>query len=220
MKKLQVTLIACILSVTAFAQNVGFYYGTRLGLGESTLDGGGIINPQAKLLWQIGGASAFQFTDNIGIMADFLLTGKGAKGSGETEAGGIWGSRKFAYNEKISLLTGDIPIMAKLSYGFAGFYIKAFAGPSVNFNFNGMHSLTYDDADFHNENGFENKEITTLETMSNAFVYGVGFDVKAGDGRLFFLDVRKSTGNENVGTLRNAGFTSGYTAITAGYYFH
>ncbi len=208
-----------ICTFGAYAQDGGFYYGTRLALGESNLESKGIDNSQSKLFWQLGAASAFQLTNNIGITADFLLTGKGAKGNGSVENGGITGPSEYTYDEDISLINGEVPLALKLSYPVGGLYLKAYAGPSINFNFVGTHSRTYDNEGYNNNNGFNNSKIKTLETMSTSFVYGAGVDVKAGNNRLFFLDVRLSQSMADIGTINGEGIQSSFVALTAGYMF-
>jgi len=208
-----------ICSFGAYAQDGGFYYGTRLALGESSLESKGIENSQGKLFWQLGAASAFQVTNNIGITADFLLTGKGAKGSGSVEEGGITGPKNYSYDDDISLINGEVPIALKLSYPLGGLYLKAYAGPSINFSFAGVYSRTFDDQGYNDGNGFNNRKIKTLETMSTSLVYGAGVDVKAGNNRLFFLDVRLSQSMADIGTINGEGIQSSFVALTAGYMF-
>ena len=72
-------------------------------MGESNIIGGQLDNTTGKLFWQAGAASAYQFTENIGLTADFLLSGKGTKNNDEvTTSGGIWGDRTYKYDEKVS----------------------------------------------------------------------------------------------------------------------
>ncbi len=204
-----------------FAQDKGFYYGSRLSLGESDLSSKALNDTKGKLMFQLGAASAYQFTENIGVTADFLFTSKGTKNNGTHQASGVLGNTDRKYAEKISLFTGDVPITLKLSAGLDKLYFKAYAGPSINFQFAGLHSLQYDDDNYNEDNGFENTDITNkLETMNLAFVYGVGVDVKSGDGRLFFLDFRYSNSPGAVGNIYNEDFKSSYLALSAGYLFH
>lgn len=219
MRKALTLIFICALTLTGLAQDKGFYYGTRFTLGETSLSGGNLQNPTGKLLWQVGAASAYQFTPNIGLTADFLITGKGTKGTGSETTGGVI-PQTYDYNEKINLLNGEVPIAAKLSFGIGNLYLKAYAGPSVNFNFGGFHTLTYDDNAYNDNNGFTNKEITTLETMSTSLVYGAGIDVKSGDGRLFFLDLRLSSSFEPIGTINGADIESKFVGLSAGYLFY
>lgn len=213
-------LLAGLGAITCQAQSEGFYYGTRLGLGESTIDGGGISNPSGKLMWQAGGSAVYQFSNNIGLGADFLLSGKGVKGSGEVEEGGLTGSTTYSFNEKVSLLSGDVPIYAKASLGFGNIYIKVFGGPSINFNFGGLYSREYDDANYNDNNGFNNVEMKNLETIETSLMYGLGIDVRSNDGRLFFLDLRLANSMNSIGTLNGSEMNLNYLCLNAGYLFH
>ncbi|MCB0734959.1 MAG: outer membrane beta-barrel protein [Bacteroidetes bacterium] len=215
-----ITIIGLLIASATQAQQTGFYYGTRGGLGESLFEGGGIQNPTGKLLWQIGGASAYQFHKNVGVMADFLLTGRGTKANGITEQGGLTGTKEYAFNEKVNVLSVDVPIAAKLSVGNGNFFFKAYAGYSLNFHLGGAQSRTYDDSNYNADHGFTNKELTGLETMDQGIVYGLGVDVRSGDGRLFFLELRKSQGQNPIGKLNGSNMTQQYFTLHAGYLFH
>lgn len=209
-----------LISLISMAQEQGFYYGTRFGLGESELSGGNLENPNGKLMWQVGATSVYQFSNNIGISADFLLSGKGSKNSGVTKETIITGSTDYPYTEKISLLTGDVPILGKLSFGVQNLFIKAFAGPSINFAFGGLYSREYENSNYNENNGFTNQDMNNLETMSTSLVYGIGVDVKSTDGRLFFLDLRLSNAMGSIGSLNGESLEGKYLALNVGYLFH
>ncbi len=220
MKKVMLVLLASLSAFFSQAQSEGFYYGTRLGLGESNIEGGMISNPTGKLMWQAGGSTVYQFSNNIGLGADFLLTGKGTKGNGEVEEGSLTGSTTYSYNDKISLLTGDVPIYVKASVGFGNIYLKVFGGPSINFNFGGLYSREFDDANYNEGNGFNNVEMKSLETIETSLMYGLGIDVKSGDGRLFFLDFRLANSLNSLGMLNGSEMNLNYLCLNAGYLFH
>lgn len=214
------TAALIFLTTAAFSQEKGFYYGTRVSLGESQLTGGNLQNAGGKLLWQVGGASAYQFTKNAGLTADFLVSGKGGKNQGVTEQGGITGTRKYTYNDNFSMLNADVPLCVKFSLPLGGLYLKAYGGGSASFNLGGIHTREYDDADYNQDNGFNGRQIKTLETMYFSLVYGAGIDVKAGDGRLFFLDFRAAAPLSDAGSINGERFESKYMALSAGYMFH
>lgn len=221
MKKILAFTVLLVLATSTFAQDKGFYYGTRISLGESNIIGGQLDNTTGKLFWQAGAASAYQFTENIGLTADFLLSGKGTKNNDEvTTSGGIWGDRTYKYDEKVSLLSGDVPIAIKFSINIQKLYLKVYGGPSVNFQFAGFHTKEYEDADYNNENGFDNKQITSLETMNLGWVYGAGFDVESSDGKLFFLDFRLGNSPKAIATINSKGVRNTYMGLSAGYLFH
>ncbi|MFT4996431.1 MAG: hypothetical protein ACI9BJ_000931 [Flavobacteriales bacterium] len=221
MKKILAFTFLFVLATATFAQDKGFYYGTRFSLGESDLLGGQLENTTGKLFWQVGAASAYQFTENIGLTADFLLSGKGTKNNDEvTSSGGVFGDRTYKYDEKVSLLSGDVPIAMKFSVNIQKLYLKVYGGPSVNFQFAGFHTREYEDANYNDENGFDNKEITSLETMNLGWVYGAGVDVKSGDGRLFFLDFRLGNSPKSIASINGKGVRNSYMGLSAGYLFH
>jgi hypothetical protein len=220
MKKILVFALLLGLTASSFAQDKGFYYGTRVSLGESDMTGGELNNTTGKLFWQVGGASAYQFHENIGITADFLLSGKGTKNTDEVKtSGGIFGNNTYPYAEKISLLTGDVPIALKLSLRIQKMYLKVYGGPSINFQFAGFHTREYDDENYNDKNGFNNSELE-LETMNLGWMYGAGVDVDAGDGRLFFLDFRLGNSPNDITTINGKGVRNSYMGLSAGYLFH
>jgi hypothetical protein len=221
MKKILMFAFLLSLAASSLAQDKGFYYGTRVSLGESDLKGGQLDNTTGKLFWQVGGATAYQFHKNIGVTADFLLSGKGTKNTDEvTTSGGIFGTNTYSYDEKISLLTGDVPIALKLSLKVEKMYFKIYGGPSVNFQFVGFHTKEYDDENYNDRNGFDNTELEDLETMNLGWVYGAGVDVEAGDGRLFFLDFRLGNSPRAIATINGKGVRNTYLGLSAGYLFH
>lgn len=220
MKKLLATLIFVILTASTFAQDKGFYYGTRFSLGESDLSGGNLASTTGKLFWQAGAASAYQFTENIGLTADFLISGKGTKNSGTHTSASVLGNTERKYDEKISLLTGDVPITLKLSANVEKLYFKAYAGPNINFQLAALHTIQYEDENYNEDNGFENADVSkNFETMTVGMLFGAGVDVKAGDGRIFFLDFRYSP-SSTVGTWGSQDLNSNFIGLSTGYLFH
>lgn len=218
MKKLFILLVCSALSSMVLAQEQGFYYGARFGLGESTLKTDALQEANSKLLWTAGAATAYQFTNSIGLTADFMLTGKGAKGAGVTEESGLTGSTEYSYTEKVNLLYLDVPVLLKLSVGVQKLNFRAFGGPSLNFAFGGIHERTYENANYNQDNGFS-REISTLETLDKGMVYGVGIDAASSDGRLFFLDARIGRSLGSIGTLQGEKMRSSSFSLTAGYLF-
>ena len=220
MNKSLVTLLLVVISASTFAQDKGFYYGTRFSIGQSDLEGAQLENTTGKLLWQVGGASAYQFNKNIGLTADFLLSGKGTRNSGSFSTASVLGNTERKYDEKINLFTGDVPITLKFSTGLEKFHIKAYAGPNINFQLASLHTVQYEDDNYNDDNGFENEDISSnFETMTVGMLFGAGIDVKAGDGRLFFLDFRYSP-YSTIGTWRNEDIKSGFLGLSTGYFFH
>lgn len=219
MKKQIIFILICLLSISASAQEKGFYYGARFGLGEASLKSDAFDETNSKLLWTLGGATAYQFTKNVGLSADFLVTGKGTKASGVTEESGITGTTDYPYNGKVNLVYLDVPLLLKFSIGIQKVHFRAFAGPSLNFAFGGLYERTYENANYNENNGFS-REISTLETIDNALVYGLGVDAESSDGRLFFLDARIGKSMGSIGTLNGEKLKSSTFSLTAGYLFH
>ncbi len=221
MNKLIVATFLFVLTFQASAQDKGFYYGTRFSLGETSFETNGLQNEKGKLMWQVGAASAYQITEHIGLTADFLLTGGGTKNTGVHKSATVLGNQDRPYAEKFNLISGDVPVLLKASFGFDKLYLKVYGGPSVNFQFAALHSITYDDANYNKDNGFENNDVSNnFETMNIGIVYGAGVDVKAGDGRIFFLDFRMGNSNKAIGMFYNEDIKSSYMGLSAGYLFH
>ena len=219
-KSITILTFFILLATSSFAQDKGFYYGTRFSLGESDLSSSNLENTTGKLFWQAGAASAYQFTKNIGLTADFLLSGKGTKNTGNFTSASVLGTTERKYDQKISLLRGDVPITLKLSANVEKLYFKAYAGPNINFQLAGVHTLQYEDEDYNDDNGFENADISNnFETMTLGMLFGAGIDVKAGDGRIFFLDFRYSP-SSTVGTWGSQDLKSNFIGLSTGYLFH
>ena len=213
--------LICILPQELTAQEKGFHYGVRFGLGESTLNLKNVTTQTSKLLISGGIATNYQFNRFLGANVDFLFTSKGGKISGVTKTTNIFGSEQsYNYNDTYNLYYAELPITGKLSVPLSeDFFVKVFAGPSFNFKLIATETREYNDKDFNNEYGYQNQKIETLETMEHSFIYGAGIDVTSKDNRIFFLDFRKNNSLNPIGTINNYSAKSEYFVISAGYVF-
>lgn len=220
MKKLIILGILAIASTAAFAQSPGFHKGARFSLGEATFKDFNMENAttESKLLMSGGVSVTNQFTENFGLMADVLFTSKGAKASGTTESGGAISSDK-KYNDTYRLFYAELPIMAKLSVGTDNFYIKGFAGPSINFNLLGTETRVFEDPDYDRNNGYDNRPLNNLEVLEFSTVLGGGIDVINGAGQTFFVDFRVSNPLGVAGKIQGNDFKNSYFSIGIGYLY-
>ncbi len=221
---LYISFIICCLATclpsNANAQQKGFNYGYRFGVGESKLDFEGVSTGSTKLMFTGGLVANYQFGRMFGLNADFMFTSKGGRMRGaniitENEVTSV-----NYYNDKYNLFYFEIPITAKLSIPLnESFSIHALAGPSINFKLLGLETREYDDATFNYLHGYENQEIKTLETIENSFVYGFGIEVLGKNNKTFFLDFRKNNSRNPIGYINNHQVKSSYFLISAGFKF-
>lgn len=202
------------------AQEKGFHYGARFGIGESNLNIEGITTEKGKLALSGGAATSYQFGEIFGITADFLFTSKGATAEGTTQEETLFGTQTYKYTDKYNLFYAELPITGKLSIPIGDdFFLKAYSGPSMNFNLLALESRIYDNTDYHQDNGYFDREMKDLETIEYALIYGVGVDIISKDDRIFFLDVRSSGALTPVGNINGRSAKSNYFLISAGYMF-
>ncbi len=211
----RITLIAFLLSfyLCVNAQK-GFYVGGIAGIGQSSFNSSSLQNQSNKLFIGGGVRGIYHFNNYFGLEANGILTSKGTKASG-TVPGSIF-TQPEDFEEQYDLLYAEIPLLAKVRYGFGNFYIKAFIGPSFNFNLGGAYSI-----DFKNSTNKDvsNAKISGLKTMETALVYGAGIEVNDEGTGLYSLSVRLSNGLTDIGqsNRNNNNITTQYFAICLGW---
>lgn len=218
--------IVILLSATFFlfaknanAQETGFHYGARFGLGESKLISEGIDQSNGKLLLSGGFTSTYQLTDFLGIGADLLVTSKGDKTQGTYTSSGIT-SNSYAYTENFSMIYTEVPVTGKLSIPITkNLYLKGFAGPSMNFNLLSSSTRQYDNQNYNEENGYVNKPLNGTEVIEYSIIYGAGFDVIDNNQKMYFLDLRISKPISALGEINGESASNKYMNVSAGYMF-
>jgi hypothetical protein len=144
------------------------------------------INP-GKLATPGGIGAGYQFNKYLGLYGEGLVVSKGAKATiTEQSSGGILGGGSTSsYEEIYRVLYAVVALALKVSYGFDNFYLKAFSGPSLNFNLAGTYSTE-------NKGGItgdiENEKINGIKLLETGFVYGAGFDILTKNDDLFSWD--------------------------------
>lgn len=227
MKTKQITLTLSTFSVLLFfipfgyAQEKGFRYGGRIGLGEGIIHLNGETTESSKLALSIGGTSVYQFNRFLGLSADFILTSKGGKSMGITQGFDFFGaSREYKYQENFNIFSGEIPLMFKFNIPLGeDISIRSYIGPSMQFQFLGLQSRTYEDPNFNSENGYIDQKISSLETVEYGMIYGAGLEVKALDSRVFFLDFRMNKSISTLGMINDEKAKSSYYMVSVGYLF-
>jgi hypothetical protein len=218
MKYLYFLIAFLFITHLCSAQSAGFRYGVRFGIGQANISGAGIGNQTGKLALNAGLTSSFQFNKHLGLNADFLFVSKGSRASGTTSTGGLFPSN-YKYEESYKLYYFEIPVMAKLSIGFSNLHLKAFAGPSINFNLKGTQTRTYEDQNFNNNSGFSDRKIPGLQLMEFAGVAGAGFDVEMGNKQILFLDARYNWALNSFGVINGNNAYNNYFSVGVGYLY-
>lgn len=223
MKKLSKLLIVLSCGIF-FTQNSfgqitdGFHYGIRVGIGESNLKINNTAGLDSKLLLTGGLSANYQFNRFLGLSADFLVTGKGGVRYGTTRVNTAIGSRYYDYTETYRLNYVDIPLMLKLSLPLGGeFSIRAYTGPSINFFFSGWENRVYDENDYNQDNGYYNREITTMNVADGGWVFGAGIDINTQNGNTYILDLRSSIGSSPAGRINSNYAYNSYYMISVAY---
>lgn len=180
------------------AQEKVLKLGSRFTLGQSEIMGGDFENKQAGLLIGIGGSADYQFNKIFGLMGDAMLIKKGVALKG-TSSGPLIGNQ--AYTDKFHFYQAEFPIMAKLRIGSEKFAFRAFAGPSFAFNLMSLQSRIYENQNYNEDNGYENRTLQSINIMDKSLVGGLGIEI-AGTGReMFFADLRSSQSLSPIGKI-------------------
>jgi len=211
-------IVLCIQSISA--QTPGFRYGGHFGLGESGFNSlGAGISQQGKLNLYAGIAASEQFTNHFGLDADALFVSKGERLSGETTDTDVLGNTKtYTYNDNYHLFYAELPLLLKLSIGWNNFFLKGFAGPSINFNLMALQSRTYQDANYDANHGYLDARMNNINVMELAGVFGAGIDVQSGEN-IFSLDFRISHAYDSFGKINNYNAYNNYFAVGFGYVY-
>lgn len=196
MKRISLVIVFALCSIISFAQK-GFFAGGILGVGQSSFASASLDNQTNKLFLAGGIKGIYHFNNYIGIEADGLITSKGTKATGTAPA--VVGSENF--EERYDFVYAEVPLLAKIRFGKKDFFIKAFAGPSFNFNIDSRYSIDYTNS---NNKDVNNADVTGVKVMETAFVYGAGIEINDSGTGLYSLGVRVSNGiTEIARTVRN-----------------
>lgn len=221
-KNIMLLFAISILSISVLtAQPTGFRYGTRLGLGQSTIRSDGVSNLKEKLLVAGGLTANYQILNFIGINGDVMAIFKGAQAEGvETVKDFFENEKSYKYNTKYDLIYAELPLMLKLSKGIGNVYFKIFAGPGINFKLAAMETREYADEEYQAQHGYFNRNIEDTEVISYSANYGAGIDILMPQkNEIFFLDVRKSDGLTPFGKLNGKDAISDYIVVCIGFQF-
>ncbi len=221
MKKI-IGVVLLITSLNVNAQQKGFNYGTRLAIGEATLTDVNLTDVESKLFIGGGVGASYGFNKYLGIMSDFTITSKGGSGKGFTEeqsTGGIFSGNpvKYVFDERVDLIDIEIPMMLRLGVGNDNFNVGVFAWPGLNFNVLGVSSRTYVNENYNEENGYQNQELEGRSIAKSSINYGLGVAIKANNGNMLYLDLRKSNGISDFGKVNDKQARAGYFAVSIAY---
>ncbi|MBX9853683.1 MAG: PorT family protein [Cytophagaceae bacterium] len=216
MRILLFTFGTLLLCNSLCGQSPGLALGGHFGIGQAKISKANINNQTGRLALQGGLSLNYQFVKNFGLYGNILFSGKGSRASGNDVQSTFFGNKEFPFEQKYNLYYIEIPVMAKLSLGINNFYFKAFAGPSINFNVKGTESKIYEDKDYHEQNGYSDREIQGLNLMEYSFCYGGGIDVEIAQQSIFFLEVRNNIGMNTFGKINNLDAFNQYFGLGLG----
>lgn len=213
MKKFQVFFLFTLLSGAVLAQERGFRIGPKVMIGTANFTS---YNTQgsidSKLLLGGGLHGGYQFVKMFAIEAELMYVSKGSKVSG-TENSGIIISNPERYNTDYRLGYIEIPVMGKISLPLGNFYLKAYGGPSFNYNVYSKYTTEFE------KKNTQNGDMKNINVMELALVLGAGFDIDAGDGGLYSIDVRLSQANDSGQDNNNVNFSNRYVGLSLGVSF-
>lgn len=216
MKHIAIYLLIFTFAGSVFAQNKGFKYGARFGIGQANISKADIQNQIGKLALNAGITAAYHFTNYFALTTEILYVSKGVRATGTVLGSGLTGSKSYNYEEAYKLSYIEIPGMAKFSIGGKTFRFKVFAGPSMNFNISGNHSRIFEDLDYDLDNGFYDKKIPGLKVLEYSGVVGAGFEaMKQAD--IFFIDIRYNSAFNSLGMINGRNAYNNYFAVGIGY---
>lgn len=220
---IEFAIVGCmVLSTTiTLAQQEGFHFGSRFGIGESTLKVDQTSGEKSKLALSLGATSTYQFNRYLGLSADFAVTSIGGRYNGmEQETDFVGMTADYPYQDKFNVFQGELPITMKLSIPLGSdLAFRIFVGPSMHFHFIGLQSREYSDENRQAEKGYYDQRMKNLETINYGMVYGLGLEVDAFDDRLFFLDFRTNQPLTEIGKIYEKRALSNYYMVSIGYLF-
>lgn len=210
-------LIVVMLPVTAIAQSKGTRLGILFGAGKAKVDNENFLNQSGKLVLGGGFGISYQLAKNFGMYGNVLFTSKGTKSTGtEMSTGQI----HYSYWKGLSFYAIEIPVMPKLSIRLNRFYLKAFAGPSINFNIHTNEEKVYDNSLYNEVHGYKDQKVD-VPLLEYAIVWGGGIDAEVSGKDILFVEFRKQEDlNMNaINIVNNNHYYNEYYLISIGYLY-
>jgi hypothetical protein len=203
------------LAPCCFSQSPGFRYGFHAGAGQAKIEGAELLNQLGKLAINAGFISAYQINKNVGLVAEVLLTYKGARTEGSIKSCCI----DYKYEEIYRLNYVEVPVMVKGSIGISSLFMKVFTGPSVNFNIKSSRSRTFENDNFNMIYGYSNNKMTGIKLMELAWVAGAGFEVELEEKDIVFLEIRNNMALTSFGNINGKSGFNNYLGLVIGYLY-
>ncbi len=199
MKKylIRLLLLICTSAEGLYAQDKGFYYQSRIGIGQSTFRPGDVSDQSGKVSFNLGIGGVYQFNRIFGLTAEGLFVSKGTRVRGEEAA--LFPNPSRKYEDAYRLFYIEIPLMAKINIPLSSqMSVKVFGGPSMNFNLLGTYSRDYDQSD---NDDIHDRKVNGLNVIEQSLVYGAGIDILSGSSALYSIDVRMSNAISSFGDI-------------------
>lgn len=214
MKNIALILIIAMLPFSTKAQSKGTRLGLMFGVGKAKVDNENFLNQSGKIALGGGFGLSYQLSENFGMYGNVLFTSKGTKSTGTDISSGQ------TYWKGLSFYAIEIPVMPKLSVRLNRFYLKAFAGPSVNFNIHTNEEKIYDDSHYNNEQGYKDQAVD-VPFLEYAVVWGGGIDAEISGKDILFVEFRKTEDlNMNaINIVNNNHYYNDYYLISVGYHY-
>jgi hypothetical protein len=217
-KNLVLILIVVLLPFTTFAQSKGLRLGVLFGVGKAKVENEDFLNQSGKIALGGGLGMTYQLTKNIGVYGNLLFTSKGTKSTGTEMFSGPSGQINYSYWKGLSFYAVEIPLMPKLSVRLNRFHLKAFAGPSINFNIHTNEEKIYDDINFDKDQGYKDQKVD-VPLLEYSVVWGGGLDAEVSEKDILFVEFRKQEDlNMNaINIVNNNHYYNEYYMISIGY---
>jgi hypothetical protein len=214
MKTLFALLILAIPSLSMAQETGEFIYGPHITIGNSTLKGNS--NTETQVSFGGGVLGQYQASKYFGLMAgaDFMLKGGKITGTQTPKNSGPF-SNPDDFTQSVRFANLELPLMAYVSFDLGNLKLKPFTGISFNFPVLAYYDLEYKSQTEYNES---KTEISSTQSMTNAFLWGLRLDVKGKDG-LYSLFFKQSKDLSNALTIDGKGYRNQYFSIGLGYSF-
>lgn len=217
MKKFYLLLVVALVSGHTFAQKQGFLIGPRVGIGVSQFRTSGFSDSdvEEKIALAAGLSAQYNFLRFFGVSTDVSLLNQGARVMGEQNVG--LGEQDYTDIYNIQYI--EVPLALRVNLGIQQFWVSAYAGPSYQFNIAGNVSRVFDDPDVDDNEGYEKEKLRNLDAVVPSAVFGLGLNVLANDGGVFFMDLRSGLQTDYLGKVDGRKAKIGYWMISFGKVF-
>jgi len=173
------------------------FIGPKAGLNLSRLNG--LSDGRTRPGTVVGLSVTWEKFHNVGFNADFLISSKGARRTGQINTD----SFNLKWNSSLNLIYLEIPLLAELYLAKKeqSFRPKIFGGLSTAFKLEASESMRYikdySDGVYESFSGSQIKS-GTYKKNDVGIICGAGFQYRIGDRAKFIFDARYTYGLTNI----------------------